>query len=134
MALELEGKIVQKLTPASGTSARGAWARQDFVLEYMDGSYPNSVCFTAWGQDKLQELEKYAVGDAVKVSFNVKGREYNGRWYNDLRIWKIAPAGAAAPAAPQQASWQQPEPPYQAPPAPTFEDMPADAPEEDLPF
>ena len=56
MALELEGKIVQKLTPASGTSARGAWARQDFVLEYMDGSYPNSVCFTAWGQYKVQEL------------------------------------------------------------------------------
>lgn len=136
MALELEGKIVQKLIPASGTSARGVWARQDFILEYMDGSYPNSVCFTAWGQDKVQELEKYAVGDAVKVSFNVKGREYNGRWYNDLRIWKIAPAGAAAPQAPAAPAqgWQQAAPPYQAPPAPTFEDIPAESPEEDLPF
>ena len=137
MALELEGKIVQKLTPASGTSARGVWARQDFILEYMDGQYPTSVCFTAWGQDKVQDLQKYAVGDAVKVSFNVKGREYNGRWYNDLRIWKLAPAGAAAPAAPAPDAWQQPAPPvYQAPPAPSFEDMPPADPmgEEDLPF
>ena len=57
-------------------------------------------CFSAWGQDKVQELDKYQVGDSVKVSFNVKGREYNGRWYNDLRVWRIAPAGAAPAAAP----------------------------------
>lgn len=138
--LELEGRIVQKMAVQSGQSARGAWARQDFVVEYQDGNFPTSVCFSAWGQDKVQELDKYQVGDSVKVSFNVKGREYNGRWYNDLRVWRIAPAGAApaaAPAAPAAA------PAYAAPaysaPAPTMEDMPADfgAPqgaEEDFPF
>ena len=87
--LELEGRIVQKMAVQSGQSARGAWARQDFVVEYQDGNFPTSVCFSAWGQDKVQELDKYQVGDSVKVSFNVKGREYNGRWYNDLRVWRI---------------------------------------------
>ena len=138
--LELEGRIVQKMAVQSGQSARGAWARQDFVVEYQDGSFPTSVCFSAWGQDKVQELDKYQVGDAVKVSFNVKGREYNGRWYNDLRVWRIAPAGAApaaAPAAPA-ATPAYAAPAYSAP-APTMEDMPSDfgAPQgadEDFPF
>ena len=68
----------------------------------------------------------------MKVSFNLKSREYNGRWYNDLQIWKIAPAGAqpAAPAPVQAAA-----PAFQQAPAPTLEDMPAESQgEEDLPF
>ena len=130
MALELEGTLSQKLAAQSGSSARGPWAKQEFILEYPDGNFTAKACFTAWGQDKVQELEKYQIGDKVKVSFNLKSREYNGRWYNDLQIWKIAPAGApAAPAAPASA---QPAP--QAP-APSIEDMPADTGTgEDLPF
>ena len=138
MALELEGTLAQKLPVQSGNSARGPWAKQEFILEYPDGNFTAKACFTAWGQDKVQDLGKYQVGDKVKVSFNLKSREYNGRWYNDLQIWKIAPAGAqpAAPAqpapqakpAPQAAVWQQA-------PAPTLEDMPADSEgAEDLPF
>lgn len=145
MALELEGTLAQKLPVQSGNSARGPWAKQEFILEFPDGNFTAKACFTAWGQDKVQDLGKYQVGDKVKVSFNLKSREYNGRWYNDLQIWKIAPAGAqpAAPAqqlapaqqpapqakpAPQAAAWQQA-------PAPTLEDMPADSDgAEDLPF
>lgn len=122
--LELEGRIVQKLAVQSGQSARGAWARQDFVVEYQDGNFPSSVCFSAWGQDKVQELDKYQVGDAVKVAFNVRGREYNGRWYNDLRVWRLSPAGSApaAPAAPVAAA--APAAPAYTAPAPTVEDLP----------
>ena len=138
MALELEGTLAQKLPVQSGNSARGPWAKQEFILDYPDGNFTAKACFTAWGQDKVQDLGKYQVGDKVKVSFNLKSREYNGRWYNDLQIWKIAPAGSqpAAPAqpapqakpAPQAAAWQQA-------PAPTLEDMPADSEgAEDLPF
>ena len=133
MALELEGSIRQKMGVQSGTSARGQWAKQEFVLEFPDGNFTAQACFTAWGQDKVQELEKYQTGDRVKVSFNIKSREYNGRWYNDLQIWRIAPAGQAAPAAPAAPAVPQ-APAYQAPPAPTLDDMPADNPDDDLPF
>lgn len=127
--LEIEGKITQKLPVQSGESARGAWARQDFVVEYPDGNFSTSACFSAWGQDKVQELGKYQVGDSVRVAFNLRGREYNGRWYNDLRIWRITPADAA-PQAPAGA----PAPQDQAP-APTFADLPpATGVEDDLPF
>ena len=138
MALEIEGTLAQKLPVQSGSSARGPWAKQEFILEYPDGNFTAKACFTAWGQDKVQDLGKYQVGDKVKVSFNLKSREYNGRWYNDLQIWKIAPAGAqpAAPAQPApQARPAVQAPAFQQAPAPTLEDMPADSEgEEDLPF
>ena len=138
MALEIEGTLAQKLPVQSGNSARGPWAKQEFILEYPDGNFTAKACFTAWGQDKVQDLGKYQVGDRVKVSFNLKSREYNGRWYNDLQIWKIAPAGAqpAAPAQPApQARPVAQAPAYPQAPAPTLEDMPADSEgAEDLPF
>lgn len=133
MALEIEGTLFQKLPVQSGNSARGPWSKQEFVLEYPDGNYTAKACFMAWGVEKVQDLAKYQVGDKVKVSFNLKSREYNGRWYNDLQIWKIAPAGAAQTVAP--AASVAPEA-YTAPvaPAPTLEDMPAEDGGEDLPF
>ena len=123
-ALEIEVRIKQKLSRQSGQSARGAWEKQEFILEYQDGNYPADVMVTAFGSDKVADLDRYQVGDAVKVSFNLRAREYNGRWYNDVRLWKIAPAG-------QNAAQQ---PPVQQAPAPTLDDMPADIPENDLPF
>jgi hypothetical protein len=132
MALELEGTLRHKLASQQGTSARGAWAKQEFILEFPDGNFTAQACFTAWGQDKVAELDKYQLGDRVKVSFNIKSREYNGRWYNDLQIWRIAPAGqpTAAPAAAAPVA----APAFESAPAPTLADMPADTPEDDLPF
>ena len=143
MTLELEGRIKTKLPAQGGTSARGSWVRQDFVVEYQDGNYMSEACFSAWGQDRVDELARFNDGDAVKVSFNVRAREYGGRWYNDLRVWRLGAAGAPAQqAAPQAAPQpvQQPAPQPQAPaysaPAPTIDDMPIDigTGEDDLPF
>ncbi len=97
MAMELEGRIARKLPVQTGTSARGAWAKQEFILEYQEGNFPSQVCMNVWGDDKVKELDKYQVGDKVKVSVNLSSREYNGRWYTDVRAWRIEPAGAAQP-------------------------------------
>ena len=135
MALELEGTIRQKFGVQSGMSARGAWSKQEFILEYPDGNFTSQVCMLAFGQDKVQELDKYQVGDRVRVAFNLKSREYNGRWYTDIQIWRISPAGVAAPAAaPAPAAMPQQAPAYDTP-APTLEDMPGDDVQaDDLPF
>lgn len=132
MALEIEGTIAQKMPVASGSSARGPWSKQEFILEFPDGNFTSRACFLAWGEEKVQDLARYQTGDKVKVSFNLKSREYNGRWYNDLQIWRIAPAGEQpAPAARPAAQ----APVYPQAPAPSLEDMPADSgPGEDLPF
>ena len=99
MALELEGKIITKLPVQTGTSARGPWSKQEFVIEYQEGNYPTQVCFNVWGDDKVKDLEKFQAGETVKVSFNLSSREYNGRWYSDIRAWRIEHAGEAAQAA-----------------------------------
>ena len=89
MALEIEGKIIRKLAVQSGKSARGDWSKQEFVIEYQDGNYPTQACLNVWGPEKVKDLEKYQIGDTVKVSFSISSREYNNRWYTDLRAWKI---------------------------------------------
>ena len=94
--MELEGRIVRKLNVQSGTSARGAWAKQEFIFEYQEGYYPSQVCMNVWGEDKVKDLDKYQVGDKVKVSFNLSSREFNGRWYTDVRAWRIEPAAQQA--------------------------------------
>ena len=93
MALELEGRIARKLNVQSGTSARGAWHKQEFIFEYQEGNFPSQICMNVWGEDKVRELDKYQVGDRVKISFNLSSREFNGRWYTDVRAWRIEPAG-----------------------------------------
>ena len=127
--MELEGRIARKLNVQTGTSARGAWSKQEFVLEYQEGNFPTQVCMNVWGEDKVRELDKYQVGDKVKISFNLSSREYNGRWYTDVRAWRIEPAGAqqSAPAAYGSA-------PVQSVPLPTADDMSSPLSEDDLPF
>ncbi|MCQ2119124.1 MAG: DUF3127 domain-containing protein [Bacteroidales bacterium] len=132
-SFEIEGRIQQKFAKQQGQSARGSWSKQDFLLEYQDGSFPASVIFTMFGDDKVAELARYNEGDTVKVSFNIRAREYNGRWYNDVRAWRLSAAGQA-PAAGQPAprAYQQPA---QVPPAPGLDDLPAgDDDSQDLPF
>lgn len=142
-ALEIEGRIRQKLAKQNGQSAKGSWVKQDFILEYQDGNYPVEVCFTAFGNDKVADLDKYQVGDTVSVAFNLRAREYNGRWYNDIRVWRITPADQQASARPHasqpsQSNISAPQPNYapqpQQAPAPTIDDLPADDPSNDLPF
>ncbi len=120
MALELEGKIIRKLMVQKGTSARGEWAKQEFVIEFQEGNFPSQACFSVWGEDKLKELDKYQLGDKVKVSFNISSREYNNKWYTDLRAWRI-----------ETETPQQQDMPPQAPP-PAVADEPLS--EDDLPF
>jgi hypothetical protein len=59
MALEIEGRIVSKLNVQSGTSARGAWEKQEFIVELQEGNFPSNVCMNVWGADKVRDLEKY---------------------------------------------------------------------------
>ena len=129
MALELEGRIARKLPVQQGTSARGAWAKQEFVFEYQEGNFPTTICMNVWGEEKVRDLDKYQVGDKVKVSFNLSSREYNGRWYTDVRAWRIEPAGQQKPVK-DYVSAENAAPA----PMPTIDDMSSPLTDDDLPF
>ena len=108
--MEIEGRLIQKLGIQSGKSARGDWAKQEFVIEYQDGNFPTKACFSVWGADKVKDLEHFQINDQIKVSFNVSSREYNGKWYTDLRAWRISAAGAQQPGYGAQGSFSGQQP------------------------
>ncbi len=94
--MELSGKIIQLLPLATGTGKTGtAWKKQDYVME-VPGKYPKKVCFNLWGE-KIDQFN-VQLNDEVKVSLDVESREYNGRWYTEVRAWKVEKAGAFSPA------------------------------------
>jgi hypothetical protein len=98
MALEINGVLTQVLAETTGTGKAGTWVKRDFVLETTGDKYPKKICFSAWG-DKSAEISNYASGTELKVSFEVSSREYNGKWYTDLRAWKIETGSGAGASA-----------------------------------
>ncbi|MGE0078923.1 MAG: DUF3127 domain-containing protein [Bacteroidales bacterium] len=87
MSLEISGKLVSKLGQQTGQGKNGAWVKQEFIFETQE-QYPKKVCISAWG-DKVKELDAVSIGESVKVSINIESREFNGRWYTDIRAWRV---------------------------------------------
>ncbi|MDD2490831.1 MAG: DUF3127 domain-containing protein [Bacteroidales bacterium] len=121
MALEIIGKIHSKLSVQNGVSARGNWSKQEFIVETQE-QYPRKVCMNVWGADKVEELGRYNEGEVIKISVNIESREFNNRWYTDVRAWKI-----------ERMESQQTQQEGFTPP-PTMPDFPSDSGEDDLPF
>ena len=90
--MELTAKLIQLLPLQTGTGKNGQWKKQDIIVE-TDGTYPKKVCISIWG-DKINE-SVLKVGAQLTISFDVESREYNGKWYTDVKAWKIEAAGAA---------------------------------------
>jgi hypothetical protein len=91
--MEIKGKIIEVLPEKSGQSENGEWRKQEYVLE-TDAQYPKKVCFMAWG-DKVNQFN-IKKDENVEVSIDVESREYNGRWYTDVKAWKVSRIGADA--------------------------------------
>jgi hypothetical protein len=84
--MDISGKILQLLPLQTGQGKNGTWKKQELILETGD-AYPKKVCIAVWG-DKI-DMSSHKPGDEVEVSFDVESREYNGRWYTDVKAWKI---------------------------------------------
>ncbi|MFT3902146.1 MAG: DUF3127 domain-containing protein [Niabella sp.] len=91
--MEITGTLVQLLPLQKGTGRNGEWKKQDIIIE-TQSQYPKKVCISIWG-DKINE-SVLQVGKSLNISFDVESREYNGRWYTDVKAWKIEPAGGSA--------------------------------------
>ena len=84
----------------TGTGKNGTWKKQEFILE-TPGQISRKICFSLWG-DKIDQFNP-TEGDETEVSFDLESREYNGRWYTDVKAWKVEPAsgGGASSGASQ---------------------------------
>lgn len=94
LLMELKAKLVQLFPLQTGQGKNGTWRKQEFLVE-TEGQYPKKVLFSAWG-DKINE-NALQPGNMLNIFFDVESREYNGRWYTDLKAWKIESAGAVNP-------------------------------------
>lgn len=146
MSLELKGKIVHVLPVVEGAGRNGnTWKKQEYVIE-IPGQYPKKVCFSAWGE----KVDSFAIRpeEELTVSFDVESREYNGRWYTEVRAWKVSRGGDAQSAPVHQGGGYGNDAPsyqpssYTAPAQTTpvseagdgLSDEGSDKPNEDLPF
>lgn len=89
--MELKGKLIQLLPLQTGTGKNGEWKKQDVIVE-TEGQYPKKVCISIWG-DKIN-TSQLQIGKLLNISFDIESREYNGRWYTDVKAWKIEAASA----------------------------------------
>ncbi|UTW65014.1 DUF3127 domain-containing protein [bacterium SCSIO 12643] len=115
MDLQLQGRI--KVINDTQTFDSG-FSKREFVITTQE-QYPQDVKFEFF-KDKTTVLDTYNVNDDVTVHFNIRGNEYNGRYYVNLQAWKMEKAGTAAPASPE--------------PLPTPPPIAAGGDDDDLPF
>ena len=97
--MEIEGKIIAVMPAQGGVSARtgNSWKSQDYVIETHE-QFPKKCVFRVFGEDKIANMN-IQIGEELRVSFDIDAHEYNGRWFNDVRAWKvdrIDPAAAQA--------------------------------------
>jgi hypothetical protein len=84
--MDINGKVILLMAEQTGQGKNGTWRKLEFVIE-TQSQYPKKVCFSIWG-DKI-DTASIKMGDDVVVSFDPESREYNGKWYTDLRAWKV---------------------------------------------
>jgi len=124
----------------TGQGANGEWRKQSYILE-IPGSYPKKICIDVWGAN----IDNFQIKDneEVTVSIDIESREYNEKWYTNVKAWKVVRGQVAAPAqAGVAAVAQTPAPPPPPPASSTAETPPPEKAndgnamilEDDLPF
>ncbi len=141
--MEIIGKLIRILPEQSGESARGRWVRGGFVIETSE-QYPRQVAFTMFGEDKVALIKNVAMGSQINVHFSPESREFQDRWYTDLRCFRVdtfnpaAGVGHAQPQGGYAAPMQQPMNTMPMQGAPNFASAPGNEntmpTDDDLPF
>ncbi|RAR73842.1 DUF3127 domain-containing protein [Flavobacterium aciduliphilum] len=84
--MNIKAKLAHLLPLQTGIGKNGQWRKQDIVVE-TEGQYPRKICISIWG-DKINE-NQLVVGNQLSIDFELESREFNGKWYTDVKAWKI---------------------------------------------
>ncbi|GAD05227.1 hypothetical protein HQ45_07925 [Porphyromonas crevioricanis] len=87
--MEIKGKVIAVLPLMSGKGQASGkeWSKQEYVIETVDSEYPKKICFNLWG-DRIKQFN-IQMGELITVQVDIESREYNGRWYTDVRAWRV---------------------------------------------
>jgi hypothetical protein len=125
--MQLTAKLIELHPVQTGTGKNGEWKKQTIIVE-TEGQYPKKVCVTIWG-DKTNSSH-FQIGKNLTIDFDLESREFNGRWYTDVKAWKVEASGGQETSEIPSPSGDYGFPPPPPLPAP----LPADEPQDDLPF
>ena len=106
--MELEGKIIVVMPAQSGTSQSSGnqWMSQEYVMSYYwfpNQTQPSNIMMRVFGEDRIKQFNLQP-NDEVKVRFHVEAHEYNGRWFNEIRMDAVKFVGNSSYKNPQQAA------------------------------
>jgi hypothetical protein len=109
--MEIQGTVIQLLPLQTGQGKNGVWQKQEFIIE-TPGQYPKRVALSLWGEENINKYDLEA-GLKITAHINIESREHQGRWYTEVRVWKIEMPESQRRSAPEPSKeqWQaQPEP------------------------
>lgn len=133
MAFEVEGKL-HRIFPTEQKSS--SFSAREFVLEVPDGNYPQLIKFQAV-QERCGILDNFNEGDTVRVSFDLRGREWNGKYLTNLNAWRIDAGGGESQGSGAQSSGRSKAAPaaenFPSDPFPNYSEAPPIS-TDDLPF
>jgi len=85
--MELTGKIIACLGERSGQGQKGEWVSASYVLETNE-QYPKKMMFELFGRESIDKIN-IQLGETLTVVFDVIAKEYNGKWFNSVRAWRV---------------------------------------------
>lgn len=85
--MEITGKIYSILPVQTGQGKNGEWKKQSIVLEVENGKYPKKVAITVWGD--VIDKNTFTEGGEIDVKIDIESREYNGKWYTDVKGYSV---------------------------------------------
>ena len=113
--MEITGKLIASMPLKSGMSQKTgkSWQSKEYILE-IPGQYVRHFAFTVFGEERLKQFN-LRKDEEITVSFDIDAHEWHGRWFNEVRAYKVERVGQQA-YTPQQPTHQpQPQQPYTAP-------------------
>ena len=92
MSYEVSGKLKVKFDTQTFSSG---FQKREFVVTTQE-QFPQDIKLE-FVKDKCSMLDKFNIGQSVNVSFNLRGSEYNGKYYVNLQVWKIEKSEQSTP-------------------------------------
>lgn len=120
--MELTVRLKQFGAENQGTSAKGEWKKMEIIVETTE-QYPKTIAVVCWNE-LADTARRMTPGNEYKISFSIESREYNGKWYTDVKATSIEsgaqrqsqpnvqPTYQQQPPQPQKAMQQQAAQPY----------------------
>jgi len=88
--MEIKGQVVAILPLESGITKAGKdWQKLTIVIEFSEGNYQKKLALSATKEELIKTLKNLKQGDSITASINLESREFNGKWFNSVNVWKV---------------------------------------------